>query len=76
MASLTSRLPQEQAVAAAEMACQLTDYKTPGFLTILAAAHAEAGNFPEAIRWQTQTLDFADYTRNLPHPRQTAAETL
>jgi protein O-mannosyl-transferase len=38
-----------EAVALAEQACKLTDYKQPQLVGTLAAAYAEAGRFPEAI---------------------------
>jgi len=38
-----------EAVALAERACKLTDYKEPLLVGTLAAAYAEAGRFPEAI---------------------------
>ncbi len=38
-----------EAVALAERACRLTDYKAPLLIGTLAAAYAEAGRFPEAV---------------------------
>ena len=38
-----------EAVALAERACQLSDYKEGVFVGTLAAAYAEAGRFPEAV---------------------------
>jgi Flp pilus assembly protein TadD len=38
-----------QAVALAERACALTQYRKPTLIGTLAAAYAEAGRFPEAI---------------------------
>lgn len=38
-----------EAVALAEKACNLTDYKEPLIVGTLAAAYAEAGRFPDAI---------------------------
>jgi tetratricopeptide (TPR) repeat protein len=52
-----------QAVAAAKHACELTSFKTPAHLSVLAAAYAEAGKFDEAVHWQKAALEFADYAK-------------
>jgi tetratricopeptide (TPR) repeat protein len=46
-----------EAVAQATRALELTDWKQSEWLEALAAAHAEAGNFDEAARWQRKCLD-------------------
>jgi tetratricopeptide (TPR) repeat protein len=46
-----------RAVAAATRACALTQWKNPVFLDTCAAAHAEAGDFDSAVRWQTRAID-------------------
>jgi serine/threonine-protein kinase len=48
-----------QAVANATRALELTEWKFTDWLPILAAAHAETGNFDEAMRWQTRFLEAA-----------------
>jgi tetratricopeptide (TPR) repeat protein len=46
----------EVALEHATWACQATGWATPNFLGTLAAAHAEAGNFSEAVHWQQRAL--------------------
>jgi Zn-dependent membrane protease YugP/Flp pilus assembly protein TadD len=46
-----------QAVANATHALKLVAWKPVDWLATLAAAHAEAGNFDEAVKWQTKCLD-------------------
>lgn len=48
-----------EAVALAERACQLTGRTNFWMLSTLAAAYAEAGNFPAAIATQQQVCDLA-----------------
>ncbi len=45
-----------QALANAHKACELTGWKEPVCLKTYAAAAAETGNFPEAVKWQTQAI--------------------
>jgi Zn-dependent membrane protease YugP/Tfp pilus assembly protein PilF len=47
----------EQAVANALRALELAGGKPVEWLEVLAAAHAEAGNFAEAVRWQENCLE-------------------
>ena len=46
------------AVNLAEKACELTEFPN-AFSPLLAAAHAEDGNFAEAVSWQRKALDLA-----------------
>ncbi len=46
-----------RAVLHALRACELSDWENPDFISTLAAAHAEAGNFEEAVRFQRQYLE-------------------
>ena len=45
-----------QALRDATRACELTEYKLPGYLDTLAAAHAEVGRFEDAVRWQEKAI--------------------
>jgi tetratricopeptide (TPR) repeat protein len=60
-----------EAVERARHACELTAWEVPGFLDTLAAAHAESGQFDEAVRWMEKALDRlpeadqADYRKRL-----------
>jgi tetratricopeptide (TPR) repeat protein len=46
-----------EAVRAAVKACELTGYKDANCLQCLAAGHAEAGNFDQAMRWQKKAIE-------------------
>ena len=48
-----------QAVRDATRACELTEYRLPGYLDTLAAAHAEAGRYEDAVRWQEKAVKLA-----------------
>jgi len=58
----------QNAVAAARKACELSAWKDPGYLSVLAAACAEAGDFKEAIRRQNQALEFSEYAKTQRRP--------
>ena len=47
------------ALKAAKTACELRDYKDFSDLKALAAAHAEASNFAEAVNWQQKAVNLA-----------------
>jgi serine/threonine-protein kinase len=46
-----------RAVEAATRACELTGWKEPDILDTCAASHAEAGNFDNAVKWETKAID-------------------
>ena len=46
----------KKAVESATDACELTHWNNVGSLEALAAAHAEAGEFDLAVKWQTQAI--------------------
>jgi tetratricopeptide (TPR) repeat protein len=48
-----------EAVALAERACQLTQFQEPMFVGTLAAAYAEAGRFPDAVKMAEKAIDLA-----------------
>lgn len=50
------------AVQAALRACELTEWKKAACFDTLAAAHAEAGRFDEAVRWAQQAVELATPT--------------
>jgi tetratricopeptide (TPR) repeat protein len=48
-----------EAVALAQQACQLTQFQQPMFIGTLAAAYAEAGRFPDAVKTAEKAQDLA-----------------
>jgi len=49
----------QQAVANANQACELSGWDDFGMLDTLAVAYAAAGEFAEAVQWQTKALELA-----------------
>jgi len=54
----------EQAVALAERATELVGRKNPRMLDTLAAAHANAGQFPAAVETACKALELAEQAGN------------
>ena len=49
----------QQSLSDAIKACELTEYKVASYLDTLAAAYAEAGDFPKALAEQQKAIDLA-----------------
>ena len=66
LAVVFSQCPQDnlrngpKAVGLAEKACELTNYENHLFITHLAAAYAECGDFEKAIEYQRKAIELAD----------------
>ncbi len=50
----------DKAIGFAEEAAELTEHKEAHILSTLAAAHAEKGDFAEAIRWSSKAVEVGD----------------
>jgi len=46
-----------KAVEFAERACELSGWEWPAAIAVLAAAHAESGDFDKAVAWQTKAAE-------------------
>lgn len=46
----------KRATELALKACELTEWKSPEYLEVLAASYARAGDFGQAVRWQEKAL--------------------
>jgi tetratricopeptide (TPR) repeat protein len=53
----------KKAVELARKACDIEEWKNNGFIDTLAAAHAEAGQFDEAVKWMTKALADEEYAK-------------
>jgi serine/threonine-protein kinase len=60
----------KRAVELAMRACNLGRWHDANDIENLAAAHAECGQFEEAVKWQTKAVDLATGLENLEQSRQ------
>lgn len=48
----------KRAITLATKACDVAGYETPHILSTLAAAYAETGDFPTAVKWSEKSVEF------------------
>jgi tetratricopeptide (TPR) repeat protein len=51
-----------KALELAKRACELSEFKEAWVLAALAAAHAELGQFQDAVKWQKKAMEDKEYT--------------
>ena len=54
----------EEAVRVAKQACEFCQYENEDVVDTLAAAYAEAGDFPAAVKWQQKAISLTDPQRD------------
>jgi WD40 repeat protein/Tfp pilus assembly protein PilF len=59
----------KKAVVESRKACELTKWQNAGYLDTLAASHAEAGEFAEAVKWGQKAVELAN-----AEPKEVRAE--
>jgi tetratricopeptide (TPR) repeat protein len=47
----------KRAVQLATRACELSEHKQPGYISTLAAAYAETGDFDSAVKWSQRSME-------------------
>ena len=60
----------KRAVEHATRACELTSWKVPQIIAVLASAYAAAGEFDRAVEYHKQALSFAGFEKRYPEMRE------
>jgi len=60
----------EKAVVLARKACELSQWKNPGYLDTLAASYARVGDFRSATQWQEKALQLFDESKKTEAQRR------